>query len=113
MTDTAAFDLVTAFDAIHDQSQPDAVLRHVRRALRPDGLFLMQDISGSGHLHHDCKHPVGPFLYTISCMHCMSVSLAGGGPGPRRNVGAKKKPGNARDGRFRQRSASKHSTTTR
>jgi ubiquinone/menaquinone biosynthesis C-methylase UbiE len=81
MTDTAAFDLVTAFDAIHDQSQPDAVLRHVRRALRPDGLFLMQDISGSGHLHHDCKHPVGPFLYTISCMHCMSVSLAGGGPG--------------------------------
>ncbi|MGC3970859.1 MAG: class I SAM-dependent methyltransferase [Pirellulales bacterium] len=81
MTDTSAFDLITAFDAIHDQAKPDAVLNHVRRALRADGLLLMQDISGSGHLHHDCKHPVGPFLYTISCMHCMSVSLAGGGPG--------------------------------
>ena len=27
------------------------------------------------------RHPVGPFLYTISCMHCMTVSLASGGAG--------------------------------
>ncbi len=81
MNDVEAFDLITAFDAIHDQAQPDTVLRNVRRALRPGGTFLMQDISGTGHLHADCNHPVGPFLYTISCMHCMSVSLAGGGPG--------------------------------
>ncbi|MBA4020482.1 MAG: transcriptional regulator [Pirellula sp.] len=81
MSDVEAFDLITAFDAIHDQAKPDTVLRNVRRALRPGGIFLMQDISGSGHLHADCNHPVGPFLYTISCMHCMSVSLAGGGPG--------------------------------
>ncbi len=26
-------------------------------------------------------HPLGPLLYTISCMHCMSVSLAQGGDG--------------------------------
>ncbi|MEM9449313.1 MAG: hypothetical protein AAGA75_12370 [Cyanobacteria bacterium P01_E01_bin.6] len=25
--------------------------------------------------------PVAPFLYTISCMHCMTVSLAAGGMG--------------------------------
>jgi hypothetical protein len=25
--------------------------------------------------------PLGPFTYTISCMHCMSVSLACGGVG--------------------------------
>lgn len=41
----------------------------------------MQDINGSGCLHQDQAHPFSVFLYTISCMHCMSVSLAQGGPG--------------------------------
>lgn len=76
-----AFDLVLAFDAIHDQPAPDRVLQNIRRALRPDGLFLMQDIGAASCVHGNMNHPVGPFLYTISCMHCMSVSLAGGGPG--------------------------------
>ena len=76
-----AFDLVTAFDAIHDQARPADVLRGVFEALRPGGVFLMQDISGSGRLHRDKEHPFGTFLYAVSCMHCMSVSLANGGPG--------------------------------
>jgi len=75
------YDLITAFDAIHDQARPDAVLRNINRALRRSGTFLMQDISGSSHVHEDVAHPLGPFLYAISCMHCMSVSLAAGGPG--------------------------------
>ena len=76
-----AFDLVLAFDAIHDQPAPDRVLQNIRRALRPNGLFLMQDIAAASCVHGNMNHPVGPFIYTISCMHCMSVSLAGGGPG--------------------------------
>jgi ubiquinone/menaquinone biosynthesis C-methylase UbiE len=76
-----AFDLVTAFDAIHDQAKPDRVLSQIAQALRPGGVFLMQDISGSSHVHKDIEHPLGTFLYTISCLHCMSVSLANGGPG--------------------------------
>lgn len=81
IADRDAFDLVTAFDAIHDQSRPDAVLSGVRRALRPGGTFLMQDIRCSSHLHNNIEHPFAPFIYTISCMHCMSVSLAAGGEG--------------------------------
>jgi hypothetical protein len=27
------------------------------------------------------EHPIGSLLYTISCMHCMTVSLAQGGDG--------------------------------
>jgi 2-polyprenyl-3-methyl-5-hydroxy-6-metoxy-1,4-benzoquinol methylase len=42
------FDLITAFDAIHDQARPKEVLKNIATALRPVGLFLMQDISGSG-----------------------------------------------------------------
>ncbi|QEH37418.1 putative methyltransferase YcgJ [Aquisphaera giovannonii] len=76
-----AFDLVTAFDAIHDQARPEAVLRAIHDSLRPGGIFLMQDISGSGCHHADRSHAFGTFLYAISCMHCMSVSLANGGPG--------------------------------
>jgi 2-polyprenyl-3-methyl-5-hydroxy-6-metoxy-1,4-benzoquinol methylase len=76
-----AFDLITAFDAIHDQAQPDAVLRGIGRALRADGVFLMQDIAGSSHVHEDRENAMAPFLYTVSCMHCMTVSLAADGAG--------------------------------
>ena len=76
-----AFDLVTTFDAIHDQAKPLNVLRGIYRTLRPDGFYLMQDIKGSSHIHNNLDHPLGPLLYTISCMHCMTVSLAQNGEG--------------------------------
>ena len=80
--DRHRFDLVTAFDAIHDQAKPAEVLSRVRDALKPGtGLFLMQDIKASSHVHQNCDHPFGAFVYAISTMHCMSVSLANGGPG--------------------------------
>jgi 2-polyprenyl-3-methyl-5-hydroxy-6-metoxy-1,4-benzoquinol methylase len=79
--ESGEYDLVTAFDAIHDQAKPDQVLRNVARSLRPGGTFLMQDIAASSHHHHNVGRPLGTFTYTISCMHCMSVSLANGGPG--------------------------------
>lgn len=81
MADAARYDLITAFDAIHDQVKPQKVLDQVYRALRTDGVFLMQDIAGSGHAHTDGRYPLATLGYAISCMHCMSVSLAGGGPG--------------------------------
>jgi 2-polyprenyl-3-methyl-5-hydroxy-6-metoxy-1,4-benzoquinol methylase len=82
--DTAApeaFDFVTTFDAIHDQAQPLNVLKGIHRALTADGVYLMQDIRGSSHVYQDIGHPLGTFLYTISTMHCMTVSLAQGGEG--------------------------------
>ncbi|EMR04712.1 class I SAM-dependent methyltransferase [Cesiribacter andamanensis] len=81
LQDEAQFDLITAFDAIHDQPRPAQVLAGIHRALKPDGYFLMQDISGSSHVEEDMNHPIGTALYTISLMHCMSVSLAADGPG--------------------------------
>lgn len=75
------FDVVTAFDAIHDQARPGAVLAAVAAALRPGGVFLMQDIRGTSRLDRDVEIPMAPFLYTVSCLHCMTVSLAAGGAG--------------------------------
>lgn len=76
-----AYDLVTAFDAVHDQARPAAVLEAVRRALRPGGTFLMVDIQASSHLEQNLALPWGAYLYAISTYHCMSVSLGQGGAG--------------------------------
>ncbi|HEX8918908.1 MAG TPA: class I SAM-dependent methyltransferase [Chloroflexota bacterium] len=75
------FDLITTFDAVHDQAQPLRVLRGIHRALKRDGVYLMQDIRASSHMPDNIEHPIGTFLYTISCMHCMTVSLAQEGEG--------------------------------
>jgi 2-polyprenyl-3-methyl-5-hydroxy-6-metoxy-1,4-benzoquinol methylase len=76
-----AFAFVTTFDAVHDQARPLALLKGIRRTLEPQGVYLMQDIQGSSHHHENVDHPGGPLLYMISCMHCMTVSLAQGGDG--------------------------------
>jgi 2-polyprenyl-3-methyl-5-hydroxy-6-metoxy-1,4-benzoquinol methylase len=78
---SAQFDFITAFDAIHDQAQPRQVLKAIATALRSGGVFLMVDIQASSRVEENIAHPMGPFLYTISCMHCMTVSLAQGGEG--------------------------------
>jgi 2-polyprenyl-3-methyl-5-hydroxy-6-metoxy-1,4-benzoquinol methylase len=79
--ETERYDFITAFDAIHDQAKPAAVLSEIFNALKTDGTFLMQDISGSSHVHKNMEHPVSPYLYTVSFMHCMTVSLAQEGEG--------------------------------
>jgi 2-polyprenyl-3-methyl-5-hydroxy-6-metoxy-1,4-benzoquinol methylase len=76
-----AYDYVATFDAVHDQAKPLAMLRGIRRTLRADGTYLMQDIQGSSHHHENMDHPGGPLMYMISTMHCMTVSLAQGGDG--------------------------------
>jgi 2-polyprenyl-3-methyl-5-hydroxy-6-metoxy-1,4-benzoquinol methylase len=76
-----AFDWVTTFDAVHDQARPLRLLTGIYRTLCDDGVYLMQDIKGSTDVHRNLGHPLGPFLYTVSCMHCMTVSLAQGGEG--------------------------------
>ena len=75
------YNLVTAFDAIHDQAHPAKVLAGIHYSLRPTGAFLCADIAASSSLGNNIDHPLGPSLYTFSTMHCMTVSLAQGGAG--------------------------------
>jgi hypothetical protein len=79
--DFGPFDMVMAFDAVHDQKDPQGLLESIRRALRDDGVFLMVDIGGSSHLEKNIEHPLGSFLYMMSSMHCTPVSLGQGGAG--------------------------------
>ncbi len=75
------FDLITVFDAVHDQARPAAMLSGIAAALKPEGVFLCVDIAASSDVAENIDHPLGPFLYTISTMHCMTVSLALDGEG--------------------------------
>jgi 2-polyprenyl-3-methyl-5-hydroxy-6-metoxy-1,4-benzoquinol methylase len=77
----AAYDVVTAFDTIHDQAQPARVLENIYRALRPGGVLLMADVKASSRLEENVGVPMSTYLYATSMMHCMTVSLALDGAG--------------------------------
>ena len=69
LDEVSDYDFITAFDSIHDQAHPRAVLKGIAEALRPDGTFLMVDINSSSHLEENHDHILGPMMYSISCMH--------------------------------------------
>ncbi|VVJ18526.1 Putative transcriptional regulatory protein [Amycolatopsis camponoti] len=73
------YDVITAFDAIHDQDRPDVVLRRIRGALREDGLFFMVDTNFSSDVAKNVGNPLAALCYSISLMYCTTTSLAEGG----------------------------------
>jgi len=79
--ETARFDIITTFDSVHDQARPDLALAGIAQALRPGGVYLCVEFAASSKLSENMDRPFGPFGYTMSCMHCMTVSLADGGMG--------------------------------
>lgn len=75
------FDLITSFDAVHDQKHPENIIQSFYRALKKGGRYLMQDIGASAYLENNFEFPLATFLYSVSCHHCMPVSLGQGGDG--------------------------------
>ncbi|GAA2858521.1 methyltransferase domain-containing protein [Pseudonocardia halophobica] len=74
-------DVVLAVDVVHDLADPGAALRGIRRLLAPDGLFVMVDISYTGHLPDLAGDSGATSAFGISVLHCLPVSLSGGGAG--------------------------------
>lgn len=74
------FDLVMAFNCIHDMAHPRRALAGIRNALKPGGVLLWSEADASDRLE-DNLNPVGRTLYGASTMHCMTVSLAHEGDG--------------------------------
>ncbi len=77
----STFDLITSFDAIHDQRDPAAVLRSASTALASDGVYLAIEPRASSNLEENVGNPFAPWWYGVSVLHCMTVSLAEGGAG--------------------------------
>ncbi len=74
------FDLVTLCDCIHDLAEPVATLREVRALLKPGGTLFIVEPKAADRLE-DNRHPVATMFYGFSLFHCMTQSLARGGPG--------------------------------
>ena len=76
-----AYDLVLAFDVVHDLARPYETLRAIRAALRPGGALLMAEHALSHRPEENAAHPLGALLYTVSLFHCMTASLSEDGEG--------------------------------
>ncbi|HEV3495268.1 MAG TPA: methyltransferase domain-containing protein, partial [Actinomycetes bacterium] len=81
LTTDEPFDVVFVFDAVHDQVAPAAVLERIWAALAPGGTLVMVEPRASSDLAGNLTNPVAPLLYAVSTLHCLTVSLAGGGAG--------------------------------
>jgi SAM-dependent methyltransferase len=79
-SDSDGFDLIAACDCIHDFATPEKTLAEIRALLRPGGtLFVLEPRAGDRL--EDNVHSLGTVYYGFSLFHCMTQSLAEGGPG--------------------------------
>ncbi|MGB8379782.1 MAG: class I SAM-dependent methyltransferase [Dermatophilaceae bacterium] len=74
------YDVITTFDVLHDAVDPQNLLRSIREALAPGGLYLCLDINCSESLDQNVG-PVAALLYGFSVTYCMTTSLAHDGEG--------------------------------
>lgn len=74
-------DVVFSFDAIHDQVDPHAAVARIFDALTSGGTYVMVEPAVSSHLEDNIDNPMAPWLYGVSTLHCLTVSLAHDGAG--------------------------------
>ncbi|MGO9060731.1 MAG: class I SAM-dependent methyltransferase [Candidatus Binataceae bacterium] len=75
-----AFDFAATFDVVHDAVDPVGLMGAIRRALKDNGTYLVQEINLSGELNDNLR-PLGKMAYSVSTLYCMTTSLAHGGAG--------------------------------
>ncbi|MFI5323908.1 MAG: methyltransferase domain-containing protein [Thermodesulfobacteriota bacterium] len=59
------YELITTFDAVHDQADSNCVLSNIYRALKDDGFYFIHDIKGSSHVGKNINNSLAPFPYTV------------------------------------------------
>ncbi|MBD0861295.1 methyltransferase domain-containing protein [Gordonia sp. zg691] len=67
--------LVTMFDCLHDMGDPVGAAEHVRRALDPDGTWMVVEPIAGDHVE-DNLHAVGRAYYGFSTLLCTPASLS-------------------------------------
>ena len=80
LPDNERYDLITICDCIHDLSDPLGTLENLRTLLSDHGILFVIEPKAADDLE-DNIHPVGAMYYGMSVFHCMTQSLASGGPG--------------------------------
>ncbi|MGH9660986.1 MAG: SAM-dependent methyltransferase, partial [Bryobacteraceae bacterium] len=70
------YDLVAAFECIHDMSNPVDALRAMRQLLAPGGLALVVDERVGDHFSVPGAEPLESMMYGWSILHCLLVGMA-------------------------------------
>ena len=77
LPDDARYDFVTTFDCLHDMTDPAAIIAAIRRAIRPDGSWLIADIKCYGSYEENvAENPMAAMMYGMSVLTCMSSALS-------------------------------------
>jgi 2-polyprenyl-3-methyl-5-hydroxy-6-metoxy-1,4-benzoquinol methylase len=77
LAEDASFDLVTTFDCLHDMTHPADVMRAIRRAIKPDGTWLIADIKSKPTFEQNmAENPMCGMMYGFSVLSCMSSALS-------------------------------------
>ncbi len=74
------FDFISTFDVVHDSVDPLGLMTGIRRALKNDGTYLVQEVNVSNKVGENLR-PMGKMVYSVSTLYCMTTSLAHGGAG--------------------------------
>ena len=93
------YDLITTFDAVRDQADPQGMVDGIYNALAPGGHWLCVDIQASSHVGENLDHPMGPFMYGVSCQHCDRLTRLRR-RGSRSHVGCPEGPGDLRESKL-------------
>jgi 2-polyprenyl-3-methyl-5-hydroxy-6-metoxy-1,4-benzoquinol methylase len=76
----SGFDLITACDCLHDFAAPRETLSEIRALLKPEGTLFIIEPKAADALERNIN-PIATMFYGFSLFHCMTQSLAQGGPG--------------------------------
>lgn len=74
------YDLITLCDCLHDLAAPIPTLQKMRTLLKSDGVLFIVEPKAADRVE-DNRNPVATMFYGFSLLHCMTQSLARGGPG--------------------------------
>ena len=82
VTDAAAYDLVLTFDCLHDMTRPADAIAAVRRAVKPDGTWLVKEIRCAPTWAENRRNPMLAMFFGMSVAACMaSATSEPGGAG--------------------------------
>ena len=75
--DDASFDFISTFDCLHDMAHPDRIMAAIRKALKPDGTWIIADIHGQPSFEQNLTdNPLAPLMYGFSVLCCMSSAMS-------------------------------------
>jgi ubiquinone/menaquinone biosynthesis C-methylase UbiE len=71
----SGYDLAASFDCLHDMGDPLGAARHVRRALKPDGTWLVVEPNAADEPAGN-MNPVGRLYYNFSTLLCVPNAMS-------------------------------------